>query len=63
MGLYHSEHRQNIEDLKACPYSDIHATTRPHPLIVPVPMGQTFKPESMGTIPSQSTTHGMGYEA
>jgi hypothetical protein len=47
-----SEHRK----LQILPHSATHPLTRPHFLIVPLPMGQAFKHKSMGAIPIQTTT-------
>ena len=36
-------HSLSIYDFKACPHSDALLPTRPHLIIAPLPMGQTFK--------------------
>ena len=41
-GLCHTRCSLSIRDLKACPHSDTLPPTRPHLLIVPLPLGAIF---------------------
>jgi hypothetical protein len=54
--VFHTGWSLCIGDFKAGPHSDILPPTKPHLLIMPLPMGQALKDQSMGTIPIQTTT-------
>ena len=55
--MCHTGSSLSIGDLKAYPHNDTLPPTRPHLLIVPLPMGQAFKHMSLwGAIPIQTTT-------
>jgi hypothetical protein len=45
--LCHSGHSLSIRELKACPHGDAWPPTRPHPLVVPLTVGQAFKHMSL----------------
>ena len=55
---FHTGQSLNIESLKAHSHSDTLPPTRPHLPVVPLPVGQALKHESMGLKPSQTTKPG-----